>query len=102
MGAVRNHFALLYFVKPSQVKLRKVMKKTKRTVAGYTVHGYKLEKFSHLEGKIRTIIEAVGLPEKQSKSLTDLILGQTWGMWENPQFTYYYEVDEEGNDILEA
>jgi len=58
---------------------------------GFNVHGYKVEKFSHLEGRIRTIIETLGLPEKQSKSLTDLLVGETWGMWDKPQYSYNYE-----------
>lgn len=58
---------------------------------GFSVHGFTVDKFSHLEGRIRTIIEAVGLPERQSKSLTDLVIGEIWGLFDKPQFHYEYE-----------
>lgn len=58
---------------------------------GFSVHGYTASKFGYLEGRIRTIIEAVGLPERQSKSITDLIIGETWGMFNKPQYSYDYE-----------
>lgn len=58
---------------------------------GFNVHGYTYKKFSYLEGRVRTIVEALGLPEKQESSLTDLIVGELWGAWDNPEYSYGYK-----------
>lgn len=58
---------------------------------GFSVHGYTGKKFQYLEGKFRTMIETLGLSEKQEKSFSDLIIGELWNMFDKPQFHYQYE-----------
>ncbi|MHA1401627.1 MAG: hypothetical protein ACTSQE_14855 [Candidatus Heimdallarchaeaceae archaeon] len=75
---------------------------SKEVKRGFVVHGYTLSKFSYLEGRIRTIVETLGLPERQEKALSQLIVNETWSMWDKPEYSYQYEVDSNAITTDEA
>lgn len=62
-----------------QVKLRNVMNNNETPKVGYT-GGYIVveSQFQHLEGRLLTLVEALGLRESQEKSVKDLIRSEVW------------------------
>jgi hypothetical protein len=75
--------------------------KTKVGEFGFIVNGFMLTRFSRLEGKIRTIVESVGLPEKQEKALSQLLVNETWELWESPDYSYNYIGNHQDNATLQ-
>lgn len=62
---------------------------------GFESHGYKFEKFSYLVGRMMTMVEALGLPEKQEEAYMSIVKQELWKFWEIPNYIYSY--DKEGN-----
>lgn len=65
------------------------------STVGFIVNGYTEKKFNYLVGRVKTIVDSLGLSEKQTKALSDLLVGEIWNVWDNAQFVYSYEGNEE-------
>lgn len=47
-------------------------------------HLFNVERFEHFLGRTMTILETVGLSEKQEKALKDIVKQEIWSLWEHP------------------
>lgn len=50
------------------------------------VHGYGTGHFSRFEGKVLTIIEALGIGASQEKATKSLLREEIWKLWDEPSF----------------
>jgi len=87
----------------SSVKLSLVMKSDAKQLSetGFTVLGYRYERLGKLEGKILTIIDAIGLDENQNKAVKDLVRNEISEIWNKPEYIFNYgEFDGENKLIV--
>lgn len=56
----------------------------------FQVYGYKVEKFKTLEGRLLTVVEALGLKDTQEEALKSIVRQEVWKLWESPQYVYDY------------
>lgn len=60
------------------------------------VYGFYEHQFSDLQGKLLTIIDALGLHEPQNKAVKDMVKSSLWEMYEHAKFMYEYKKTDDG------
>lgn len=50
------------------------------------IHGFNVERFETFMGRVLTLAETLGLPERQEKAYKDLLKQECWSFWEKPAF----------------
>lgn len=50
------------------------------------IHGFNEERFNSFLGRILTLIESMGVNQKQEEAIKSLIKQEVWGLWEHPAF----------------
>ena len=60
------------------------------------VYGFYKCQFSDLQGKLLTIIDAIGLDEPQNKAVKDIVKSSLWEVFDHQKFIYEYRMDADG------